>query len=283
MSEPTHPQSSGSQPQTPGMVAVSQADLRFLIEQATIAATNQALATQAAATAAATPSTKGFKIADPNPFSGKPEDLKDFLNSCELIFAVKPNNYGTNDRKVVYALGLMSKGNALMWNQQYRRSHFANGVITDTWNLFKDRLRMLFQDVGQEQNALKALTTMKQGKIPIDEFNTRFLLNGHRAKLAFDNTTAVTVGNQTVQTPHANQQTLISMYTMALRPEIAEKIIIMGAPETINQWMAKAAEIDLAYRRTRNPYSSGIQGYGKKEYGLIDSGAMGYYINQTLV
>lgn len=128
------------------------------------------------------------------------------------------------------------------------QSHFKNGVITDTWNQFKVRLRMFFQDVGQEQNALKALTTMKQGKMPIEEFNTRFLLNRQRAKLAFDDTTAVTIGNQTVQTPNANQQTLISMYTMALRPEIAEKIIIMGAPKTINQWMAKAAEIDWAYR-----------------------------------
>ena len=78
------------------MVAVSQNDLKFLIEQATIAATNQALAAQAA-TPAAIPSTKGFKIADPNPFSGKPEDLEDFLNSCKLIFAVKPHDYGTND------------------------------------------------------------------------------------------------------------------------------------------------------------------------------------------
>ena len=97
MSEPTHPQASGSQPRTPGMVAVSQNDQKFLIEQATIAATNQALAAQATTAATTIPLTKGFKIADPNPFSGKPEDLEDFLNSCELIFAVKPNDYGTND------------------------------------------------------------------------------------------------------------------------------------------------------------------------------------------
>ena len=69
-----------------------------------------------------------------------------------------------------------------------------------------------------------------------------------------------------MQTPNANQKTLISMYTMALRPEIAEKIIILGAPETINLWMTKAAEIDSVYRRTRSLYSSGIQGYGKKNW-----------------
>ena len=81
----------------------------------------------------------------------------------------------------------------------------------------------------------------------IEEFNTRFLLNGHKAKLSFDDTIAVTVGNQTMQTPNTNQQTLISMYTMALRPEITEKIILLGALTTINEWMAKAAEIDSAY------------------------------------
>ena len=154
------------------MVVLFQDDVRYLIEQVTIAATQQALATQVAATPVATRSTKGFKIADPNPFSGKPEDLEDFLNSCELIFAVKPDDYGTNDRKIVYTLGLMNKGNALMWNQQYRRNNFKNGTVTDTWGLFKERLKAFIQDVGQEQNALRMLTTMKQGKMTIEEFNT---------------------------------------------------------------------------------------------------------------
>ena len=160
----------------------------------------------------------------------------------------------------------MSKGNALMWNQQYCRSHFQHGVITDTWNLFKDRLKTFFQDVGQEQNALRALTNLKQGNMSIEELNTRFLLHGHKAGLSFDDTIAVTVGNQTVQTPNANQQTLISMYTMALNSEIAEKIILLGSPTTINEWMAKSAEVDSAYQRTRSLYGKGIQGYGKKNW-----------------
>ena len=61
----------------------------------------------------------------------------------------------------------MNKGNTLIWNQQYRQNNFKNGTITDTWGLFKERLKAFFQDVGQEQNTLRTLTTMKQGKMTI--------------------------------------------------------------------------------------------------------------------
>ena len=73
------------------MVAVSKEDLRFLIEQAMAHATEQALA------AAALRSINGFKVMDPPPFSGRPEDLEDFLTSCEMMFAIKPDDYGTSD------------------------------------------------------------------------------------------------------------------------------------------------------------------------------------------
>ena len=80
----------------------------------------------------------------------------------------------------------------------------------------------------------------------------RFLLNGHKARLDFGDTTTVTHGHQTFSVPNTNQKPLIGMYTLGLNPEIAKQIILAGQPETINLWMTRVVEIDSAYRRTRN-------------------------------
>ena len=42
--------------------------------------------------------TKDLKLAEPRPFSGKTEDLDDFLNECEMIFSVKDDIYNTSRR-----------------------------------------------------------------------------------------------------------------------------------------------------------------------------------------
>jgi hypothetical protein len=53
---------------------------------------------------------------------------------------------------------------------------------------------------------------------------------------------------------------LKQFYQQAVSPKIATQIILSGAPMTINRWMTKAAEIDLAFRRTNTLFAKGIQG-----------------------
>jgi hypothetical protein len=76
-------------------------------------------------------STKDWKLTKPKTFSGRPEDLDDFLNDCELIFSIKGDIYNQDDKKIVYALALMKTGNTGLWKQQYVQEYFAlnNGVL----------------------------------------------------------------------------------------------------------------------------------------------------------
>jgi hypothetical protein len=60
-------------------------------------------------------STKDLKLTEPRPFSGRPEDLDDFLNDCELIFSIKGDIYNQDNKKIAYALALMKIGNAGLW------------------------------------------------------------------------------------------------------------------------------------------------------------------------
>jgi hypothetical protein len=52
---------------------------------------------------------------EPKPFSGRPEDLDDFLNDCELIFSIKGDIYNQDDKKIAYMLALIKIGNAGLW------------------------------------------------------------------------------------------------------------------------------------------------------------------------
>ena len=157
----------------------------------------------------------------------------------------------------------MKKGNAALWKSQYIQSNFTHGVLTDT---FKDKLTHAFQDVGQVQNTMKMLGTMKQGSTTIEEFNTKFLINGGKAGMDFGDTITITQGQQNFEVPNPHQRNLIHMYQNALNPKIAQQIIMNGDPETINAWMSRAAEIDSAYRRTNSLFSKGIQQKGRSTW-----------------
>ena len=251
----------------PNIVGISNEGLQQLIDQAVQNVLQQQRPQTFAAPLAAPqgPNSKGLKLADPKEFSGKPEDLQDFLINCEMVFAVCPDVYDTNEKKIVYALALMKTKNAALWKKQYALSNF-RGAFTDTWNLFKDRLLHDFKDVGQAQNAMKTLGTMTQGKMAIEEFNMKFLIHGGKAGLDFGDTMAVTRGQQTFQIPNLHSATLIHLYQNALNPTLAQQITIQGEPDTISEWMSRAATIDSAYRRTNVLFARGINGQGRSNW-----------------
>ena len=144
--------SSGTPPPPPParQVIITQEQLKQLFERAVA---------NEAAQRANQGTTKDLKLVEQKPFNGKPNKLEDFIAECELIFNVKPNIYRHNNQKIVYVLQLMTQGIAAPWKSTYILQRYAK---RDTWDLFKDRLRESFQDVGRTDDALKWLATAKQ-------------------------------------------------------------------------------------------------------------------------
>jgi hypothetical protein len=116
---------------------------------------------------------------------------------------------------------------------------------------------------------MKWLSLTKQGGKTIEEFNTLFRIHGTRAGHSFTNmiyAPAPTAGRNTIAVPNPNQAMLTHFYQQAVNPKIALQIILSGAPNTINEWMTKAAEVDSAFRRMNLLFSRGIQGgNGKRQ------------------
>src|SRR6266702_8352478 len=55
---------------------------------------------------------RNLKTPEQKPFSGRAEDLANFVQECELRFKVYPTTYSNANKKIFYALSLMNSGNA---------------------------------------------------------------------------------------------------------------------------------------------------------------------------
>ena len=102
-----------------------------------------------------TTTSKDLKLGDIKPFSSKPEDLEDFLNSIELVVSIKGNIYNNDQKKIAYTLTLMQDGDAGLWRKQYSAEVLIDGDITDTWEEFKTKLRKAFHDAGRKEGSMK--------------------------------------------------------------------------------------------------------------------------------
>ena len=202
-------------------------------------------------------STKDLKLVEQKPFNGKPDKLENFISECELIFSVKPDIYQTDRQKIVYTLQLMTGGIALPWKGTYVQQGHAE---TDTWNLFKDRLRESFQDVGRVDNALQWLASAKQtSSETVDEFNTKFRTRAHQAGLALTDSVPIMLNERRTMVPNVNQTMLQHMYQSAIRPELASQIMLTSTPATIEEWMSLAARLDATMRRANSLFAKGIK------------------------
>ena len=222
----------------------------FTIQQRTATATT----TTAAVPAQTIASMKDLKFAEIKSYSGKPDELEDFINNLKLILSIKDNIYDTSAKKIAYALSLLTIGNASLWKKQYIQENFAQGqALLDTWAEFKAKLSDSFKDTGRADDSLKWLYSTKQGNKSIKEFNTLFRIHGQKAGLSF----ADTIGNPPV--PNPNQIMLKHVYQGAISPKISSQIILNGAPDFINGWMTKAAEVDALLQRTNLLFAKGFQ------------------------
>ena len=114
---------SGSTPQETPRVNVQTAvllqpeDLQRLINSAVTYAIQQRTATATAVPAKTIASMKDLKFAEIKSYSGKPDELEDFINNLELILSIKDDIYDTSAKKIAYALSLMTIGNAGLWKK----------------------------------------------------------------------------------------------------------------------------------------------------------------------
>ena len=193
---------------------------------------------------------KNLKTPEQKQFSGWAEDLANFLQECDLRFQVFPTTYSNTQKKVFYALLLMSSGTAKVWkdafiNERQGEQHLCPG---NDWAQFKTLLEGSFADPGRSKDVMQQLQTIRQGKEPIDAMNTRFCLLLSKAG---------------IDVKH-NIPLLIQLYEKAINPNIYQQIILNGTvPDTLDAYMLRASTVNRAFKMT-NIKSAFTSYQGKK-------------------
>jgi len=192
--------------------------------------------------------TKDLRIPDPSPFSRHSDELDPFLLECEQRFRIQPNIFNTADKKAFYVLSLFKGKLARIWKEQFLKSREGQNLIAVDWAAFRKALKDSFTEEGRTQDAQKELQEIRQGKMDVDELNTKFRLLLQRAGV----------------NPTQNPQLIIRMYESAINRNIASQIILAGAPDTLDEWMTKASQIDRAYKRS-NRLFAGAASFKRKD------------------
>jgi len=170
------------------------------------------------------------------------------LLKCEQCFQIQPDIFNTADKKAFYVLSLFKGKLARIWKEQFLKSCEGQNLIAVDWAAFQKALKDSFTEEGRTQDAQKELQEIRQGKMDVDELNTKFRLLLQRAGV----------------NPTRNPQLIIRMYESVINRNIASQIILAGAPNTLDEWMTKASQIDRAYKRS-NRLFAGAASFKRKD------------------
>ena len=191
---------------------------------------------------------KDLHILDPSPFSGHSDELDPFLLECEQCFRIQPDIFNMADKKVFYVLSLFKGKLARIWKEQFLKSREGQNLIATDWAVFRKALKDSFTEEGRTQDVQKELQEIRQGKMDVDELNTKFRLLLQQAGVD----------------PTQNPQLIIRMYESTINRNIALQIILAGAPDTLDEWMTKASQIDRAFERS-NRLFAGAASFKRKD------------------
>ena len=78
--------------------------------------------------------TTELKLSPPKPFTGKREELDNFIQDVYLYLDVNSDTYNTDKKKIGYMLSFMNSGDAKSWKAQFLRNLTKDtGLSLGTW------------------------------------------------------------------------------------------------------------------------------------------------------
>ena len=119
-------------------------------------------------------------MATPRDFDGSLDQYQSFKREVVAYIQGNPGYFTTDERKILFTLSFMKKGEADAWNQTYTESCTVLGtmVIPDTWSAFVDQLDAAFADPNQARKALEEFNKLTQGSMTAEIFFSDRSSNG---------------------------------------------------------------------------------------------------------
>lgn len=184
---------------------------------------------------------KELQICKPRTFSGDRREIRDFIADLRLYLSVNEKIYDDSEKKISFALSFIRGGEAGRWKEDFLReaqeawdrTHpltTGEGFKFDSWTKFLKKLKEQFDEEEIVDDAFDVLRTFQQGNKNIFDHITRFKLLISRAGIT-------------------QEQVIIDFFKRSLDRRLAEKIVTLGQPKTLENWYTKAKEYDGAGRK----------------------------------
>jgi hypothetical protein len=171
----------------------------------------------------------------PSAFSGDTRTSTGWALQLEAYLALNKGVYDDDEKKVIFALSLMTKGEAAKWAEAKLKKATAEKSY-GTFEDFAKALKANFFPKNLEQTAIKRISTLKQtGSVAAYVSLFRTII---------------------ADTSIVDEQTKILFFRNGLKPQITTTILgFETLPKTVEDWMEKALDIEVRRTFTSNaPY-----------------------------
>jgi len=148
------------------------------------------------------------KLNYPKVFTGKREEAKSFLQSCELYLAINSPIYTTDTKKIGFVLSLMTDRDAASWKDQFVEEHIITSAAANTaLNLgtfvaFKHDLQEAFAQFDAPGDALEKMKTLRmKGDDSVDDHVAKFKMMVAGSKIEKDSPVLIDLFRETLPIP----------------------------------------------------------------------------------
>jgi len=203
-------------------------------------------------TASAVKTKNDLKPSPPPNFDGDRHKGRGFINTCQVYFRLRPDNFPDEQTKIQWAMTYMNQGRAQKWaNRVYHweaiPANAGNPHFVD-WDDFRSRFRAEFFPLHSDAVATNKLegTTYFQGRRSVDDY-----LDDFRDLIS--------------ESGYSDPKTIVVKFRRGLSPAIADAVATMaaGRPDDLDPeaWYEAAIRIDqnqaanAAFRSAHQPSS----------------------------
>ena len=181
-----------------------------------------------------------IKVAKPEPFNGKSDEVDRFLGACNLVFRTSTAEFKSVRARIFYVLSYCSKGSAMVWKEQILKDMdtLLESIATEvsktgceTWEAFEAIFRQTWKGTSSKMEAQAAIQAIRQGNDSVEEYLMKFRL------LLID----ADLGNDAA----------LLFFKRGLKDPIKRRIYDSGVvPTSLKDWSQRALTIEAAWRES---------------------------------
>ena len=179
------------------------------------------------------PKATELKLKQPASFSGKREELDNFLEDILLYLDVNDEVYYSDKKKIGFTLAFMDKGDAKSWKTQFLKSCATDtGIDMGTWTAFLTKIKEDFKPYDAPGDALDELLVMKMGNSSIEDHVSRFKVLLAKSEVPETSLSAIDYFRKTLSIP------------------LQKKLLDLAEPpKDLDDWYKWATRLDNNYRK----------------------------------